>query len=185
MSTTQLVSKVLGEMRQVDFPNWWRGRGLKAAYFGGIELPTTFMDLHPEQDPAFLCEADQALEHFSAQDLACRSRATALVMANCREFLEAIGEDEELEKLSSDEDIWSWVTPQQIYLTRRSRRDRAIYLQVSCHCRWEDEHGLQFVFRQGRDLVRVSSEDGHLTDSDAYDFPDQEDALLWSVLQSK
>ena len=62
---------------------------------------------------------------------------------------------------------------------------RELLEAMSCHCRWEDEHGLQFVFRQGRDLVRVSSEDGHLTDSDAYDFPDREDALLRSVLQSK
>lgn len=47
-----------------------------------------------------------------------------------------------------------------------------------CNCDWEYEHGLQFVFRQGRVLTRVSAEDGHLTEADAYDKPDSKDKLL-------
>jgi hypothetical protein len=39
---------------------------------------------------------------------------------------------------------------------------------------------LQLVFRQGRQLTRVSGQDGHLTHADAYNVPDSEDALLSS-----
>jgi len=49
---------------------------------------------------------------------------------------------------------------------------------VACECDWEPEHGLQLVFRQGRKLTRISAQDGHLTEADAYDKPDEEDELL-------
>lgn len=50
--------------------------------------------------------------------------------------------------------------------------------QAFCECDWEEEHGLQLVFRQGKKLTRISDQDGHLTEADAYDKPDEEDELL-------
>ena len=49
---------------------------------------------------------------------------------------------------------------------------------MACECEWEQEHGLQLVFRQGKKLTRVSDQDGHLTKADAYGIPDNEDKLL-------
>ena len=63
-------------------------------------------------------------------------------------------------------------------MARRSRRYEDIYINVTCECEWEKEHGLQIVFRQGKQLTRISEQDGHLTEADAYDKPDKEDALL-------
>lgn len=34
------------------------------------------------------------------------------------------------------------------------------------------------MFRQGKKLTRISDQDGHLTEADAYDKPDEEDELL-------
>jgi hypothetical protein len=53
-----------------------------------------------------------------------------------------------------------------------------MYVQIACQCDWEQEHELQLVFRQGRKLTRISYFDGHLTESDAYGKPDEEDELL-------
>lgn len=184
ITSKSLQSRLLGKMLPVDFPDWWQGRPLEIPYFDGISLPVIFMGLHPDEDPDFVEEADQALESFlglSRPD----PDTTALVMANCRDFLEDVGDEEALAELDQGLDVWGWVRPSQIYLTRRNRRDQAVHLQISAHCEWEEEHGLQLVFRQGKDLVRVSPEDGHLTDSDAYDFPDEEDRLLAPVLGKK
>ena len=44
-------------------------------------------------------------------------------------------------------------------------------------CDWEPEHGLQLVFRKGQSLSRVSDDDGHLTYSDAFNLPEDQDRI--------
>ena len=63
-------------------------------------------------------------------------------------------------------------------MSRRAYQEQDIYVQVACECDWEQEHGLQLVFRQGKKLTRISDNDGHLTEADAYGKPDEEDELL-------
>lgn len=35
---------------------------------------------------------------------------------------------------------------------------------ISCECEWENEHGLQLIFKDGKSLTRVSSVDGSCED---------------------
>lgn len=51
-------------------------------------------------------------------------------------------------------------------------------LPSTCGCEWEEEHGLQLVFKEGKKLTRISGYDGHITAADAYDIPDEQDELL-------
>jgi hypothetical protein len=88
------------------------------------------------------------------------------------------GIDPALAEMTEKNEIWNFVYPSDIYVSKRHRRDEDIYIAVSCRCGWDDEHGLQLVFRQGKKITRVSDEDGHLTEADAYDKPDEEDELL-------
>ena len=92
-----------------------------------------------------------------------------------------VGEDDipvAMRNLNSHDEIWDFVTPMCIYATRRPYKEKDIYINLTCSCEWEKEHGLQLVFRQGKKITRVSQEDGHLTDADAYGKPDSEDYLL-------
>ena len=181
-----IVSEVLGEMVPRDFEDWWQGRDLELPFFDHQPLPVVFMGVHPGLDPQFAKDADAALRAFLAKTSADRLRASRPVFDNCQEFMEAVGVNEDnqaMAELQKVEDIWRFVHPQTVYLSRRSRRDLSVYLHISCQCDWEEEHGLQLVFRRGQDLVRVSAEDGHVTESDAYDRPDEEDAMLWAVLR--
>ena len=41
-----------------------------------------------------------------------------------------------------------------------------LYVIVFCECSWEEEHGLQLVFKDGKKLTRASGIDGHYTDDD-------------------
>ena len=100
---------------------------------------------------------------------------------NCLDFLEAVdcGDvDGRLRQIKDKNEIWTYVYPKDIFVARRDRRDENIYINLTCECEWEKEHGLQLVFRQGRTLTRISEQDGHLTESDAFDKPDSEDKLL-------
>ena len=60
-------------------------------------------------------------------------------------------------------EIWQHVRPTEVML-ERSRHDPHVYVVAAAECAWEPEHGLQLVFRQGDELIRVGPQDGHLTD---------------------
>ena len=54
------------------------------------------------------------------------------------------------------------------HYTRRPHGDELVYISLACSCEWEQEHGLQIVFKQGLYINKVGPYNGHLTNSDAY-----------------
>lgn len=175
-------SQILGELTQDNnFEDWWHSRPVAVPFFEDKVLPVIFMDLVPEHDAKFVPEADEALRNFFSLDIEYRDSISTHVYKNCMDFLEAVEFDEgddHLRQIKSEKDIWQYVFPREVYVSRRHRRDEDIYIIVACECDWEQEHGLQMVFRQGRKLTRISEQDGHITEADAYDKPDSEDELL-------
>lgn len=182
MVTKEITSAIIGQLRQDnDFPDWWKSAGIEIPFFGNKKLPVTFMDFEPDHDNTFIEEADKALANFIKLTVDDRNAISDLAHKNCIDFLEAIGFDEAdkpMWDIKDKNEIWNFIHPKEIYVSRRHRRDNDIYIQVACECDWEEEHGLQLVFRQGRKLTRISDQDGHLTEADAYDKPDEEDELL-------
>ena len=139
------------------------------------------MGLVPESDLNFINEADQALKTFLAKKSSDRIELSELAYQNCMNFLNEVGYDEAdkpLWEINEKREIWNFIYPQNMYVTRRNWRDKDIYIKVTCGCEWEQEHGLQLVFRQGKKLTRISDQDGHITEADAFDRPDKEDELL-------
>lgn len=177
---TTIQSKQIGQLTQdKNFPDWWRSRAIEIPFFDNKPLSIVFMDFEPQADLKFINEADFALSNFLLLNKPDRLRITDLVFKNYSDFLETIGDKDEYNlTLNTNEGIWDYVHPIEIYVTQRPYNDMDIYVQIHCNCDWEEEHGLQLVFRQGRQLTRVSDIDGHLTEADAYDKPDSEDELL-------
>lgn len=103
--------------------------------------------------------------------------ATAHVYKNFTDIAEIVDTEELDVQIARPEDVWLHVQPTIVYVSRRHRRDKKVYVQVSAECAWEPEHGLQIVYREGKDLCRVSGEDGHLTHTDAYALPEEEDRI--------
>lgn len=179
---TEIVSKVIGKLIQhQEFEDWWESTPVQVPFLEKKELQITFMGFYPEKDDAFLAGADAALKNFLLKKPEDRFELSALVHKNCMDFLNAVEYDEmdkPLWEIKDKDEIWKYVYPQEIHITRRHRRDKDTYLSIICECEWEQEHGLQLVFRQGKQLTRVSSQDGHITEADAYDKPDEDDELL-------
>lgn len=178
----EIISKIIGQLRQEDsFPDWWKSSEIEIPFFDNEKLTITFMDFEPEHDKTFVDEADQALTNFLKLTSTDRNSISDLAYKNCKDFLDAVSfdeEDESLRQINKPDEIWKFIRPTEIYVTRRHRRDNDIYIQIACECDWEQEHGLQLVFRQGKQLTRISDQDGHLTEADAYDKLDEEDELL-------
>ena len=177
-----ITRSIIGELKQNDqFDDWWESEPVEVQFFDNEKLKITFMDLVPESDPNFINEADQALKSFLEKKANDRLELSELAYQNCMDFLNAVGYDEAdkpLWDIKEKGEIWNFISPQDIYVTRRNRRDEDIYINVTCECEWEQEHGLQLVFRQGKKLTRISDQDGHITEADAFDKPDSEDELL-------
>jgi len=178
----KIDSKIIGQLTQdKTFPDWWRSELISIPFFDDMKLPVIFMDFEPEHDLNFLDEADNALVEFFKLSSVERTDLSNLVYRYCTDSLDnadSVESDEQFRILSSEQAICEFVHPKEIYVTRRPNNDCDIYIQIACECDWEQEHGLQLVFRQGKKLIRVSEQDGHLTEADAFDIPDSEDKLL-------
>jgi hypothetical protein len=180
--SNQIKSQVLGQLTQDEtFPDWWKSEEISISFFDGKKLPITFMDFEPDTDKTFVSEADKALTNFFMLGKSYRESISHLIYTNCKDFLEDVGFDEAdkaMWDIKEENEIWQFVHPSEIYVTRRPYKEHDMYVQVACGCDWEQEHSLQLVFRQGIKLTRVSDQDGHLTEADAYGKPDEEDELL-------
>lgn len=178
----EIVSKIIGRLKQEDnFPDWWKSEEIEIPLFGNQKLQIIFMDFEPEYDKTFIEEADQALTNFMRLNVKDRNLISELAFKNCVDFLDEVGfdeADEPLRQIKDHNEIWKYIQPNEIYVTRRPYKEQDIYVQIACECDWEREHGLQLVFRQGKKLTRISDQDGHLTEADAYDKTDEEDELL-------
>ena len=180
--SNQITSQVLGQLTQVNnFSNWWKSKAFKIPFFDNTKMNIIFMDFEPDHDTTFLEEADQALTNFFKLNSADKISISDLAYKNCMDFLDEVGfaeVDEALKEIKDKNEIWKFIHPSEIYVIRRLYKEHDMYVQVACECDWEQEHGLQLVFRQGKKLTRISDQDGHLTEADASDKPDEEDELL-------
>lgn len=178
----EINSIIIGTLVQnEEFEDWWESELIKIPFFGNKAIKITFMDFEPELDPKFIEEANETIKNFFSKTEDDKFGLSELVYQNCMDFLNAIEYDEmdkPLWDMTDKNEVWKFVYPQDIYITRRHRRDQDIYLNISCNCEWEQEHGLQLVFRQGKKLTRISGQDGHITEADAFDKPDEKDILL-------
>ncbi|MFC4690929.1 DUF6985 domain-containing protein [Dokdonia genika] len=168
-------SKIIGELKQNDqFEDWWESELIEIPFFDNKRMKITFMDFIPERDTEFIKEADKALKTFLKKSESDRLLISNLAYENCMEFLNAVEFDEEDQPLWDIKDknqIWKFIYPQDIYVTRSHDKFEIIYLNLACECEWEQEHGLQLLFKEGEKLTRISEQDGHITESDSYEKP--------------
>ncbi|MGB3778822.1 MAG: hypothetical protein WA960_10725 [Tunicatimonas sp.] len=178
----EITSNVIGKLTQNErFDDWWESSQIEIPFFDDLKMKIIFMDFTLENDKEFINEADNALKLFLEKSKSDRLAISNLVHKNCMDFLRAVGYDEANKKLweiKDENEIWKFVQPDKIFITRRPYEDENIYIDINCECDWEQEHGLQLVFKKGKQLTRVNQIDGHLTDADAYDKSDSEDELL-------
>jgi len=178
----QIESKVIGRLKQIDnISDWWKSEEIEVPFFGNKKLAITFLSYEPEHDKAFVDDADQALTNFFHLTTQDRISISNLAYKNCNDYIDAVGineVDESLRQIEDIHEIWKFIHPTDILVARRAYNEKDIYIMIACECEWEQEHGLQLVFRQGKKLTRISIQDGHLTEADAEDKPDEDDELL-------
>ena len=175
-----IESEIIGTLVQNDkFESWWRSSPTLIKLIE-TELHITYMDFIPSEDEHFIKEADEALSQFIKIESSYKLQIAQSIFGNFVDYCSYVSESDIPEKMKGTTplSIWNFIYPSEIFVNRRYHRDQDIYIVLACECEWEKEHGLQLVFKQGKKLTRVSDQDGHLTEADAYDKPDSEDKLL-------
>jgi hypothetical protein len=131
-----------------------------------------------DEDPAKE-EFHAAIKNFLSLDQSVLKDVESYVFQyyqDCNANWEA--DDDEFLVIVSPEDIWRHVHfGSEPVVTRRDDGDEGIYVSLECNCVWEEEHGLQIVFKNGLRVNKVGPYDGHLTNSDAYDDDSLEDVI--------
>lgn len=156
-----------------DVPEWLISAAIAVPYFDDLKLTFTLDSL----EEADALEAGAAIEAFLRLGRKDRLEASPYVFANYRHVATAISSEDLACQISSADEVWSHVHPSEVFVSRRHRFDRAIYVQITAEVDWEPEHGLQIIYRRGSELSRVSDQDGHLTHADAYDVPEDQDKI--------
>lgn len=181
MSNT-ITSNTIGQLIQdAHFPDWWKSEKTDVPFLDNEKLTVTFTDFEPENDKTFVDDADRALKNFLSLSQKDREAISSLVYKNCLDTLNTAPINETLQHLlhlKNANEIWNHIYPSQIYVTRGTEKDQDVYVQVGCGCDWEEEHGLQLVFKQGNQLTRVSEIDGYLTNEEASTKSNEENGLL-------
>lgn len=164
----------LGKLRpDPDNPDLLVSAPVPVPYFDGLPLSFHLDGL----EAADADEAAAAIDAFLRLGPGDRRAASPHVYKNYRAIAEIVDEEDLDCRIDSEAEVWAHVDPSEVYVSRRSGGERAIYVQITAECDWEPEHGLQIVYRRGSELSRVSEQDGHLTHADAYDLPEEQDRI--------
>ncbi len=152
---------VLGELRphpKIHQMAQCRGRWLFQVGFNGQKLTFILNGLEESDEEV----ATTAVMAFLGLGIKEKLAASEYVFANYSKMAELVDEEDLGCQISSKEDVWTHVHPSEIFVSKRRRREQAIYIQVTAECDWEPEHGLQIIYRRGNELSRVSDQDGHV-----------------------
>lgn len=153
-----MISKIAGQLTQDEnFEEWWNSELIEIPYFQNKRLKIVFTEAENE---SYLTLADIALDSFMHLSISDRQIHSSKITENYKQNL--IFEYTPRLELKSDNEIWNFVHPNIIILAQNEVGE--IYVLIECGCDWEEEHGLQLVFKNGQQLTRVSYNDGGLED---------------------
>jgi hypothetical protein len=151
-------SKVVGQISPTDYdPDLFESKPYPFPYFDNKEIKVGFVEAKHQP---YLDGADKTLDNFIRLNSIDRTENSDVVHRYYSASLE-YGYTKPLD-IQTPKDVWKFVTPTEIII--HWDEDGGFYLCVSCECEWEEEHGLQLVFKDGQTLTRASGHDGHFTD---------------------
>jgi len=153
-----MTSKIVGQLTTTNHdPDLFESKPFPIPYFDNKELKVGFVDAKHQP---YLDSADRVLENFTKLSAIDRTNNSGMVHHYYSETLKN-GYTVKLDVKTAN-DIWKFVTPTEIII--HGDENDEFYLCVSCECEWEEEHGLQLVFKNGQTLTRASGHDGHFAD---------------------
>ena len=153
-----MESKIVGQLKPNGYNlGFFESEPFEIPYFDNKKLKIGFIEA--EHQP-YLEGADKVLQNFFELKSSDKIENSEIVANYYFETLKH-GYTKQL-NIKKNQDIWNFVTPTEIIIQWDEYGD--FFLCVSCECDWEEEHGLQLVFKNGHTLTSASGNDGHFSD---------------------
>ena len=147
--------------------DWYYSDELRVGVLGGA---TCRIVIEAYDDDGNKEDFHAAISNFLTADESVLREAEQYIFQyyeRCKDYYNP--EDEEYVDIKTANDVWKHVRlGNEPMFTRRAYGDKGIYVSLECGCDWEEEHGLQIVFKDGLKVNKVGAYDGHVTNSDAY-----------------
>lgn len=84
-------------------------------------------------------------------------------------------------EIAAPQDVWQHIQPGwEALVCRRQTGDQAVYVLFECDCDWNEEEGLQLVFKNGLQICKVGPFDDFLSYADVYGLPELDKVLYQS-----
>ncbi|MES2103027.1 MAG: hypothetical protein V4634_03350 [Pseudomonadota bacterium] len=165
----------LGKLsKDEELDDWLVSAPVAVPYLGGMELEFVLEGMDGDAQPQ---EFAAAVASFLAKDKAEQALAAPHILETYHSAVAEMAPEKPACVINSASEAWQHVQPEEVRVCRRQQGDRKVYVQLVADCDWDHEHGLQLVFRDGRDLSRVSLFDDYLTYSDAFGLPEDMDKV--------
>lgn len=164
----------LGEVAKDEQFGWYYSKPIPVAMFGGKQCRIVLEGYDEDE-----CKEDfhVAIANFLSGSPAILREADEPLFRYYRDFEDWWLEDDR-PPIKSANELWEHVRlGSEPMVIRRSYGDKGIYISVECGCDWEQEHGLQFVLKNGLKVNKLGGYDGHLTYSDAFDDESLKDVI--------
>lgn len=83
--------------------------------------------------------------------------------------------------IATPEAVWQHIQfCDEILACRRQTGDRAVYISLECDCDWEEELGLQLIFKRGQRISKLGPFDDFLSNADVYGLPELDSVIYQS-----
>jgi hypothetical protein len=182
-----LQSSVLGVITRGKYDLW--DSNPVAIPFWHNEMVAVTYAFDPDKDPGFMSEADRAFAAFLNLDTASRltlSKKVAEYAAFTADYRDYKGYDiktdsrpyqgfrvdfideqwlaDFIQGKKEPAAVWDMIGKVSELVLERNATDGLIYVSFIAECVWDEEHGLLLVFKEGKELTRISIPDGDLSD---------------------
>lgn len=165
----------LGEVTKDESLNWYYSPPLPVPLLGGKMCRIVVEDY--EGDP-HKADIHAAIVNFLSISPAVLKESEQYIFQYYRQCKDLGDRGDPAIVISSASEVWSHVRiGDEPMVSRRGYGDKGIYVSLECGCEWEEEHGLQIVFKNGLKVNKVGPFDGHLTNSDAFGDPSLENVV--------
>lgn len=164
-------------------PGFWRGPAVVVPMLGAAPIPATFYFGRADAD--FVAAAERAYAHLAALREDVRADLAGRLFAMFRAFDELTGLTADLHALRGVDDpppwmresiarverlaritepglVWDAARPAELLFARRKTVAAPVCVGVTFRCLWDDEHGAQAIFLEGRTLLSVGPDEGEL-----------------------
>ncbi len=158
---------ILGKLEKEHFDDWLRSKPTTVKVLGGGQFKFILEGYEEDKEKQ---EFHQAIENFLSIDESVLKKAQADIFQYYKDiFVQLVPDDDWYVKITKPNGIWEHIKFGSFpMVSRRHYGDKLVYISLECSCDWEQEHGLQIVFKQGLFVNKVGPYDGHLTNSDAF-----------------